>query len=347
MPGHDIITIGASAGGVEALRTLVHELPADIPAAIFVVLHIPPEAPSLLPQILSRSGPLRAVQPQGGEHIRHGIIYVAPPDCHLMIDKGDIIRLVRGPRENRHRPAVDPLFRSAAVACGPRVVGVVLTGALDDGTAGLLAIKERGGIAVVQDPQEALYSDMPLSAIEHVPVDYVLPLDRIAPVLEKLAHTPVIGGGVPVSKEMEMETRIMQMDPEFIEKTERPGVPSIFTCPECKGVLYEIRDKDMVRYRCRTGHAFAPESMLADKSLELENALYAALNTLEESIALSRRMERHAQQRSNQALARRFGQKVEEAEQRAATIRKVLLDAKPLPHAVPDEIDPSPIIAGD
>src|SRR5579864_7798260 len=186
MPGHDIIVIGASAGGVEALVKLVGQLPGDLPAAVFVVLHIPAESPSLLPGILERSGPLPASQPGDNEAIRSGHIYVASPDYHLLIEQGRV-RQMRGPKENRHRPAIDPLFRSAALTYGPRVVGVILTGALDDGTAGLLAVKRRGGVAIVQDPDEALYPSMPLSALENVEVDYTLPLASIGPQLEQLA----------------------------------------------------------------------------------------------------------------------------------------------------------------
>jgi len=185
MAGHDIIVVGASAGGVEALVEVVRRLPPGLPAAVFVVLHIPAQSPSLLPDILSRSGPLITSHPDDGEKIEHGRIYVAPPNHHLLVERGHV-RVVLGPKENRHRPAVDPLFRSAALAYGPRVVGVVLTGALDDGTAGLLAVKRRGGIAVVQDPKDALYAGMPRSALENIVVDYTLPLSDIGPLLKRL-----------------------------------------------------------------------------------------------------------------------------------------------------------------
>src|SRR5437870_1151500 len=189
MSGHDIIAIGASAGGVDALVKVVKDLPAHLPAAVFVVLHIPAQSPSMLPDILNRAGPLRAVHPEDNTEIKHGHIYIAPPDHHLLLDK-DHIHIARGPKENRHRPAVDPLFRSAALAYGPRVVGIVLTGVLDDGTAGLRAVKRYSGIAIVQDPDEAIYPGMPLSAIEHVQVDHILPLAAIGPLLVRLASEP-------------------------------------------------------------------------------------------------------------------------------------------------------------
>jgi len=209
--GHDIIVIGASAGGVEALVTLVGGLPADLPASIFVVLHIPPEGPSMLPTILGRSGPLVATHPVDGTAIEQRHIYVAPPDHHMLLEQGRI-RVIRGPRENRHRPAIDPLFRSAGVAYGPRVVGVILTGSLDDGTAGLEAIKQRGGVAVVQNYTEALFSSMPHSAVEHVKVDYVLSLSAIAEKLRELAHEVVKESEEsPVSRNMETEVSMAKM----------------------------------------------------------------------------------------------------------------------------------------
>lgn len=187
MPGHDIIVIGASAGGVEALVTLVGSLPADLPAAVFIVLHIPAQGSSVLPHILSRSGRHVALHPKDGDVIERGKMYVAPPDHHLLLNH-DTIRIVRGPKENRHRPAIDPLFRSAATIYKQRVIGVVLTGSLDDGTAGLLAIKQSGGLAIVQDPEDALYPSMPLHAMNTVNVDYVLPVREIGPLLVRLVR---------------------------------------------------------------------------------------------------------------------------------------------------------------
>ncbi|MEA2723494.1 MAG: two-component system, chemotaxis family, protein-glutamate methylesterase/glutaminase [Gemmatimonadales bacterium] len=196
MPGHDIIAVGFSAGGIEALARLVSALPRDLPASLFVVHHFPADRVSALPNILRRSGDLPAIHPAHGQRIERGLIYIAPPDRHLLIE-GSRIHLTRGPRENGHRPAIDPLFRSAARAFGPRVVAVLLSGALDDGVAGLDAVKRRGGVTVVQDPGDALCPSMPRSAIQRVAVDHVVPSAELAPLLTLLATEPAATKGAP------------------------------------------------------------------------------------------------------------------------------------------------------
>lgn len=327
MPGHDIIVVGASAGGVEALTTLVRGLPADLPAAVFVVLHIPATSTSMLPQILSRAGALSAYHPADGDPIRHGKIYVAPPDRHLLVDQ-DIVRVIQGPRENACRPAVDPLFRTAARAYGPRVSGVVLTGGLDDGTAGLLAIKRRGGIAVVQDPATALVSSMPESALRYVEVDHCATLAELAPLLTRLAYEPVTAVSPPVSEVLDMEAESAHLNPERLESTENPGTLSAFTCPECHGPLWQINDSNLLRFRCRTGHAYTAESMLAEQAEGLEAALWMALNILEESALMSERLASQSQTRGHDLLAQRFAEKAAQARRRAALIRQVLLNGE-------------------
>ena len=332
MPGHGIIVIGASAGGVEALVKLVGQLPADLPASIFIVLHIPAQSPSLMPGILSRSGPLEAEHPINNEAIAPGRIYVAPPDHHLLVARGHV-HVIRGPKENRHRPAIDPLFRSAALAYGPRVVGVVLTGALDDGTAGLIAIKRRGGIAIVQDPNEALYPSMPRSALEHTDVDYCLSLSEIGSQLERLAHQQVgEEGAYPVPDDMEEEVKYVEMNLNngIFSPSERVGKPSPFSCPECGGVLWELQDEDLLRFRCRVGHAFSIESVEAAQVEQLEDALWTALKTLEENASLSRRMAKRARERGRENLAREYEERVRSAEQRARIIQQVLQKEKPI-----------------
>ncbi len=324
--GHDIIVIGASSGGIEALRRLMGELPADLPAAVFVVVHLAEEAPSVLARILDRAGPLEAINPQNGEEIREGRVYVARPDHHLMLEDGRV-RLTHGPKENRHRPAVDVLFRTAAVAHGPRVVGVVLSGAMDDGTAGLLAVKRRGGIAVVQDPDDALFSGMPESALRFVDVDHCLPIAGMAPLLSRLSREPAPEEGeFPVPDDMNMEVRVAGLDPSIMHNDERPGELSHFTCPECTGPLYEIQDDKLVRFRCRTGHAFTAETMLDDKTEALEGALYIALNTLEESASMAEGLAARARDGGHKHATARFEARAREARSQAETIRQVLID---------------------
>jgi two-component system chemotaxis response regulator CheB len=308
---------------------LARALPADLPAAVFVVLHLPAQSPSMLPSILGRAGPLPTAQLYDGMPIKHGHIYVAPPDHHLLIERGQA-RIVHGPRENRHRPAIDPLFRSAARGYGPRVLGVILTGTLDDGTAGLQAIKQLGGVAIVQDPQDALYPGMPRSALENVAVDYCLPLAEIAPLLVRLALEPAGEAGAPaVPGQMAQEMNVTEMAMDAMTGDDPPGVPSAFSCPECGGVLWELRDGDLTRFRCRTGHAYSAESMLAGQSEVLEEALWVALKTLEEHAGLSRRMGKQAHDRGHERIAARFDERVRDAEQRIALIRQVLVNEQP------------------
>ncbi len=325
LSGHDIITIGTSSGGVEALSRLVAGLPAGLPAAVFVVLHLPEGAPSVLPRILNRAGPLETVHPQDGDKIENGRIHVAPPGFHLLVEKGRV-RLSRGPKENRHRPAVDPLFRTAALAYGTRVVGLVLTGARDDGSAGLLAIKRRGGIAVVQDPGDALFSGMPASALQYADVDYCLPLEKIAPLLARVVREEAKEeGAYPVPEDMELEAKVAGLDPTTIDSDERPGELSGLTCPECSGPLHEIQDRRLVRFRCRVGHAHTADSLLEEKSEALENALYFALNSLEESALTADRIA--ARSREQEHAARRFEKRAKDARERAAVIRQVLTES--------------------
>lgn len=325
MPGHDIIVIGASAGGVEATSRLVRDLPRSLPAAVFVVVHMPEDASSMLAHIFGRAGPLPAHPAVDGQPVVPGHIYVAVPDRHLLVNRG-YIRVVHGPRENRTRPAVDPLFRTAALAYGPRVIGVVLTGALDDGTAGLLAIKRRGGLAVVQDPRDALMPSMPESALEYVDVDAVLPLDQIGARLAELAAQPAAEasvGGVP--PDMDLEARLAALDGTAMNTDDRPGTLTGYTCPECKGPLWEIRDGQLLRFRCRTGHAFTVETMLAGQEEAVEQALWTALNVLEENQRIAERLAADARQRNAAHLARRLAERARDKHEQAEVLRRVLL----------------------
>lgn len=332
MPGHNIIVVGASAGGVEALSQLVSHLPEEIPAAIFVVLHIPSQSPSILPKILNRAirksqqgSRLRAAHPCDGDKIEMGQIYVAPPDRHLLVKNG-YIHLARGPKENSTRPAIDPLFRTAARTYGRRVVGVVLSGTLDDGTAGLMAVKQRGGVTIVQDPDEALYSGMPQSAIENVDVNHVLRVAEIATLLAQLANQSIPQSGEQaVPQDMEMEADMAELELAAMQNPDRPGTPSPFACPDCGGVLWEIDDEKLVRFRCRTGHAFSPGTLLAQQSHNLEEALWNALRALEEKAALSERLAKQAQERQRHISSQRFDEQASAARQQATLVRQLLL----------------------
>lgn len=342
MPGHDLIVIGASTGGVEALMEMTRHLPADLPAAVMVVLHVPPQGSSRLPQILSHAGTLPAIHPTDRQRIQPGHIYIAPPDLHLVVEHG-YVRVTRGPRENLCRPAIDPLFRSAARAYGPRVVGVILTGALDDGTAGLLAIKRRGGIAVVQDPEDALVASMPASALEYVHVDYCLPLSEIPDLLVRLAYEPAEKeGAYPVPEDMDIESRLAASDLETLASNARPGTLSAFTCPECKGPLWELHDGDLIRFRCRQGHAFTGETMVAEQTVVVEDALWTAINILEENTQMLQKLANDARHRKLDHLATRFDERIQDRLQQASALRHVLLNGKmdaPVDTATPEELE--------
>jgi two-component system chemotaxis response regulator CheB len=321
MARRDIVVIGGSAGSIESVAEIVRGLPAHLPAAIFVVVHFPGSVTSALPSILTRAGVLPATHPDNEAPIQPGRIYVAPPDCHVFIEDGNI-RLSHGPKENGHRPAIDPLFRSAAHHYGSRVVGILLSGNLSDGTAGLVGIKQRGGIAVVQDPETALYSGMPRSAIQRVPVDHVVPVKAMAGLLEQLTTEPA-----PLRKDVAMPSHNEDdtLDEVAIEdRKTQAGIPSTMSCPECHGVLWEHRDGNVLAFRCRVGHAFTEEALLAIQAEQLEAALWTALRALEEHSALSRRLAARAAHRGHSHSASTFTEHAMDAEHHASTIRSVL-----------------------
>jgi two-component system, chemotaxis family, protein-glutamate methylesterase/glutaminase len=331
MATRDTIVIGASAGGVQALIKLVADLPSDLPSAVFIVLHIPSHGPSLLPEILSRDSRLPVAHAMDGEDIRCGKVYVAPPDHHLLIEDGRI-QLVRGPKENLHRPSIDALFRSAARAAGPRVIGVVLTGALADGSVGMRAIKQRGGIAIIQDPAEAPFPSMPLSVMQRIKVDYSLPLHDIAPLLDMLSReTAEEEGRYPVPDEIEIESRIAEQQMEgneLLASVEKLGNVSKLTCPDCHGALWEINDQEILRYRCHVGHAFSAESLSQGQTEMLEIALWSAVRALEEKTVLAKRIVERARKANQNRAARLFEQQAEEAEAHGSMLRQLLLGSE-------------------
>jgi two-component system chemotaxis response regulator CheB len=330
MPTQDIIVIGASVGGLDALRTIVGGLPKEFPASVFVVLHTSPEAPGVLADILNRAGNLPATNAVDRERIRPGRIYVAPPDHHLIVEPNRI-RLTRGPKENRFRPAVDPLFRSAAQVYGPRVVGVVLTGYLDDGTAGLWAVKRLGGTAIVQDPLEALAPSMPASAMRQVKVDYCLPIAEIAQQLVRLTETTIEEqGGYEVPKEIDIEVRIAGEETALDAGVLKLGEPSNYACPECHGVLLQLKEENRIRFRCHTGHAYSVDSLLADITENVEDSLWNAIRSLEESVLLMRHMAEHLGENGNGHNTEEFLAHAQESERRADLVRQAVMSHQSL-----------------
>ncbi len=326
MKHRDLIVMGASAGGIEAVRRVLGGLPEDLEAAVLVVLHTSGRSGGLLPQILGRASVLKASHPVDGEGMQRGHIYVAPPDFHLLVEDGHL-RVLQGPRENLNRPAIDPLFRSAAVAAGRRVIGVVLTGLLDDGTSGLMVVKARGGAAIVQDPETAMFSAMPKSALEQVPQATVLPLERIAEELVRLVgqELPPEASSAPARETWEeKETQLLEREMPQIRNGERPGEPSVFACPDCGGVLWKMDEDGFLRYRCRVGHAFTANHLGAEQRHAVETALWSALRALEESASLYHRLAKRAAP-GREMTASRFLDRAKNTEQNARVLREYLV----------------------
>ena len=316
----DIIVVGASAGGIEALRVLIAALPADLSASLFIVVHTSPDAPGMLADIFNRFGKLPATYATDDERIEKGRVYVAPPDRHLLIEPNRV-RVTRGPKENRFRPAVDPLFRSAAQTYGPRVVGVILTGYMDDGTAGLWTVKQLGGTAVVQDPTDALVPFMPQNAVTHVKVDYCLPLAEIAPLLVQLT-TEAAEGDYQVPKEVEIEVNIAKEQKAIDAGVLQLGEPSNYACPECHGVLLQMKEGTLFRFRCHTGHAYSIESLLADITEKMDDALWNSIRSFEEGELFMRHMAEHLAHGENGPSAESLLIRADDAQRRANLMRQ-------------------------
>ena len=296
-------------------------MPADLPAAIVCVLHIPAHSPSALPLVLGNRAPLPVKAAEDGEPLVRGNVYVATPDRHLLVERGRL-RLTRGPRENRVRPCIDTLFRSAAVDLGPRVVGVVLSGALDDGTAGLWAIKDRGGVAIVQDPAEAEFPDMPQNALAHVEVDHVLRAAEIGPKLAAVtAQTVPRATAAPpaMAAEAAIELGANGLKQGVLDL----GRPSPNSCPECHGALVEIREGSIVRYRCHTGHAYSLRTLLGETEVAIEKSLWSTVRAIEERSFLLRTMERRARESGDDALADRLAADASRDEASAERVRQL------------------------
>lgn len=319
MPSRNIIVIGTSAGGLEVLDNLLGQLPADLPAAIFIVQHMAPGGGGeALLHRLSKYEHFRAKLAEDGEAFQLGRVYVAPPDYHLLLRK-DVMLSTKGARENRCRPAIDPLFRSAAVAHGSRVIGVLLTGMLDDGTAGLVAIQRCGGITVVQDPAEATYPGMPSSALANVAVDHCVRIAQMGALLDKLCRQRA-SRSTPIPEDIKTEARIAERVLSDVARVDSLGSRVPYNCPNCGGTLWEMTSHDIQRFRCHTGHSYTAASLLSSQTEKIEETLWICLRMFEE-----RRNLLHSMTRGGGAKGTSVAARAEEAEQHIERIRAMLL----------------------
>ncbi len=326
MKKRDIVVMGASAGGVVALKEIVEALPADFKAPIFVVQHVSPYSPSLLPQILTHVGKLQAVHPKDGDTIRPGYIYVAPPDHHLLIEDQHIL-VKKGPKENRFRPSIDALFRSAAYTFGTRVIGVVLTGLLNDGASGMWSIERLGGTGIVQEPKDALYPSMPESVLEFVEVEHVVPLAEIPALLCKLTEeqapeTPEFSE--EEMDRMETEIQIAAQEDAFSMGILDMGKLTPLTCPECHGALVSFKEGKLIRYRCHTGHAYTASALLSEVTKSVEDAYWNTIRGLEETIMLLEQSAQAFAEGGDSEAAEQFTRKATETKEQERKLRGVL-----------------------
>jgi two-component system, chemotaxis family, protein-glutamate methylesterase/glutaminase len=321
----DIVVIGASVGGFEAVKQIVTELPPGLNASIFVVVHISGGSAGILPQMLQTSGRLPASNAIDGEVIKPSHIYVAPPDRHLVLDGAGLIRLSKSPKENFFRPAIDPLFRSAALAFGSRVIGIILTGRLDDGASGLWAVKRRGGVAIVQDPKEAVAPSMPLSALKQVDVDHRVSLKEIASLIVNLSGTSAEEKGTSVATNLETDVRIARGENPLESGWREWGSPSIISCPECHGNLLTHKEGELQRFRCHTGHGYSAESLLDKLRERTEEALWNAMRALQEQAQLMRSLAENRDAKTDSAAPLSLAQEAEKSQQLARVIQQSLL----------------------
>lgn len=312
------------------MKTLFSQLPPDLPAAIFVVLHVWPGGRSYLPDILQRVCQFPVNHAVDGEPVVGGRVYIAPPDLHLLLD-GTRVVVVRGPRENRCRPAINPLFRSAASAYSRRVIGVILSGTMDDGAAGLWAVKQAGGIGVVQDPKDAAFSEMPQSAIDAVPVDHVVPLAEMPALLSRLCREKVKSEparSVPRAVRLyDDSAKMKQMEMDIDEVGKR----SVFSCPECNGALWDLLEGGQLSYRCHVGHAYSGRSLREEQDGVLEQSLWSALRALVESAALDERLADRAAEAKLPNAADAYRRNAEEKRVQESRIRDFLTALRPTP----------------
>ena len=323
----NIVVIGTSTGGVAALMALVKALPADFPAPIFVVMHVPADSPSILPQLLSSVSSLPARHPQNGEVVEAGVIYVARPDHHLLLED-DRVLVTRGPKENRFRPSIDALFRSAAYTYGPRVIGVVLTGYLDDGTSGLWSVRRMGGLAVVQEPRDAEQPSMPTNALEFVAADYVVPLTEIGPLLVGLLQERAPAKTRLPAAELDLlkiELTIAKQGGGFELGIIDKGQLTPFTCPDCHGALTQLIEGKLIRYRCHTGHAYTVSALLSEVTESVESMLYQAMRGLEETKMLLHKIGVYFAETLQTTVADLFFSKADQTGRQARVVHESIL----------------------
>ena len=322
MANRDLVAIGTSAGGVEALMSLARSLPGNFPASLLVTIHLSSRARSVLDELLSQRGPLKASFATEGEAVRKSRIYLAPPGRHLIVH-GERLVLGNGPRENNSRPSIDPMLRSAAICCGSRTIGVILTGTLGDGASGLWAVKQAGGITVVQDPREAQFPEMPRTALRRTEPDHVVVLADVPRLLESLVHQPA-GEPQAIPDRIRLEVEIARKGHSTMQQMDRIGQRSVLTCPDCDGVMWEIDEGNLVRYRCHQGHAYTAEVMAVAMDESLRRALGSSLRTLEERIALIKKLHRQADEQDSALVAANWADKARDLEGEAKVIRDSL-----------------------
>ena len=321
----DVVVIGASAGGLQALSAVLRPLPDDLRACVLVVMHAPSNGSSVLPEILARTTSLPVAFARDGDPIERNRVYVARPDGHLIVTSRGL-SVVHGPRENGFRPAIDPLFRTAARELGPRVIGVILSGALSDGAYGLSVIKQHGGIAIVQNPEDAIVPSMPLNAIKYVAADHVLPAGDIAGMIRQLTSVDDEHEGEPQMprRRDELEPQLQSRETQVTDMQERFGPPSALTCPDCGGALWEVQEGRVLRYQCHVGHQYAPDNLEEGQRDVIDGALWSAVRVLEEHAALKLRMAERAAAGGLMTVSHGFADGAREAHEQAQRIRSVL-----------------------
>lgn len=320
MANRDVLAIGTSAGGVEALLFLAKHLPRDFPASVLVTIHLPRNSRSVLDQILTGAGNMTATFACDGDLLRKGHVFIAPPDRHLIVES-DQIRLGLGPRENNARPSIDAMLRSAAICCASRTVGVVLTGTLGDGASGLWALNACGGVTVVQDPADATFAEMPLNAMRQSQPDHVVRLKEMPKLLTSLVHQPA-GEMRPVPERLKFEVEVAKVGHSEVNDMDRIGRRSVLACPDCHGVMWEIDEGDLVRFRCHVGHTYTAELMSIALDESLRRALASAARALDERAALARKLQAQAEEKGTSLVAENWKQRAQEFEHELGILRR-------------------------